>query len=139
MSSIEQIEKTLTPCNKDIDFLTQKINAETPEYGAAHPFAFFIRDDKKIIIAGATGLVIYGEIYTAQLWVDPHFRKQGLGHKLMAQVHELGKSEGCRIAVVQTMSFQGAVNFYKTLGYEIDFERPGYICGSSCLFLKKDL
>lgn len=139
MSSTKQIEKTLSPCNKDIDFLTQKINAETPEYGVAHPFAFFIRDDKMKIIAGANGLVIYGEIYTAQLWVDPYFRKQGLGHKLMAQVHELGKSEDCKLAVVQTMSFQGAIDFYTALGYEIDFERPGYVRGSRCLFLKKDL
>ncbi len=35
------LEHTSTPASEDIDFLTQKINQETPEFGEAHPFAFF--------------------------------------------------------------------------------------------------
>lgn len=42
---LQEIEFTTFPIATDIDFLTQKINQETPEYGAAHPFAFFIRDE----------------------------------------------------------------------------------------------
>jgi hypothetical protein len=38
------IEFTSTPASEDIDFLTHKINQETPEFGEAHPFAFFIRE-----------------------------------------------------------------------------------------------
>lgn len=46
------LERTSTPASEDIDFLTQKIDQETPEFGEAHPFAFFIRDEKNQIIAG---------------------------------------------------------------------------------------
>lgn len=84
------LEHTSTPASADIDFLTQKINQETPEFGEAHPFAFFIRstcaeasvdkDEKNKIIAGCNGSVIFGSIYTDQLWVHPAHRKNGLAH-----------------------------------------------------------
>lgn len=133
------LEHTSTPASADIDFLTQKINQETPEFGEAHPFAFFIRDEKNHIIAGCNGSVIFGNIYTDQLWVHPAHRKNGLGHKLMEAVHDYGLRSGCRIATVATMSFQGAKAFYEKLGYVTDFERQGYTQNSSCIFLKRSL
>jgi hypothetical protein len=39
------IHDTSTPKPADVDFLTQKINQETPEFGEANPFAFFIRNN----------------------------------------------------------------------------------------------
>ena len=56
------LEHTSTPASEDVDFLTQKINQETPEFGEAHPFAFFIRDEKNKIIAGCNGSMIFGSI-----------------------------------------------------------------------------
>lgn len=50
------IHDTSTPKPADVDFLTQKINQETPECGEAHPFAFFIRDMRSQIIAGYNGV-----------------------------------------------------------------------------------
>jgi len=88
MKSSVNIQYTSIPATEDIDFLTQKINQETPEFGEAHPFAFFIRDEKNKIIAGYNGSVIFGSIYIDQLWVHPAHRKNGLGHKLMEAVHD---------------------------------------------------
>ena len=136
---LQVIEFTSSPMATDIDFLTQKINQETPEFGEAHPFAFFIRDEKNQIIAGCNGSVIFGSIYTDQLWVHPDHRKNGLGYQLMEAVHDYGRRSGCRIATVATMSFQGAKTFYEKLGYVSDFERPGYTQNSSCIFLKRSL
>lgn len=142
------IEFTSTPLSADIDFLTQKINQETPEFGEAHPFAFFIRSacadassdkDENQIIAGCNGSVIFGSIYTDQLWVHPAHRNNGLGHKLMEAVETYGRKSGCRIATVATMSFQGAKAFYEKLGYVTDFERQGYTQNSNCYFMRKDL
>ena len=121
------------------DFLTQKINQETPDFGSAHPFAFFVNDEKNQIIAGCNGSVIFGSIYTDQLWVHPEHRGKGLGHKLMAQVHDYGRKNQCAMATVATMSFQGAKAFYEKLGYVVDFERAGYTQNSSCIFLKRSL
>ena len=38
------IEHSCTPAAADIDVLTQKITQVTPDFGFAHPFAFFVRD-----------------------------------------------------------------------------------------------
>ena len=133
------LEHTSTPASADIDFLTQRINQETPEFGEAQPFAFFIRDEKNQIIAGCNGSVIFGSIYTDQLWAHPSHRKNGLGHKLMGAFHDYGRRSGCSMATVATMSFQGAKTFYEKLGYVSDFDRPGYTQNSSCIFLKRSL
>ncbi len=117
----------------------QKINQETPAFGSAYPFAFFIRDESNQIIAGCNGSVVFGAIYTDQLWVHPDHRNKGLGHQLMTQVHDYGREHGCTMGTVATMSFQAAKTFYEKLGYVVDFERSGYAQGSSCIFLKRSL
>jgi GNAT superfamily N-acetyltransferase len=133
------IEHSCTPETADIDFLSEKINQETPGFGSAHSFAFFVRDEKGQIIAGCNGSVIFGSIYTDQLWVHLEHRGKGLGYKLMAQVHDYGRENECAMATVATMSFQGAKAFYEKLGYVVDFERAGYTQNSSCIFLKRSL
>jgi len=127
------------PKSADIDFLTQKINQETPDFGEAHPFGFYIRDENNQIIAGCNGSVIFGSIFTDQLWVHPDHRNQGLGYQLMEAVHNYGRKLGCKMATVATMSVQRAKPFYEKLGYDSDFERPGYTQDSSCIFLKRHL
>jgi GNAT superfamily N-acetyltransferase len=134
-----KIEFMASPNNSDIEYLTEKINTETKTYGEARPFGFFIRDESRQIIAGANGFVIYGKIYTDQLWVEPAFRNQGLARELMEKVQQFGLKEGCTMASISTMSFQKAVPFYKRLGYQVDFERHGHVNGSSCFFMSKSL
>lgn len=133
------IEFTTAPNAADINFITQKINEETTDFSSAYTFAFFIRDDAGNIIGGCNGGVVFGCIYTDQLWVSKEYRGKGLGRKLLEAVHEYGKKVGCRIAVLNTMSFQNVRSFYEKLGYIVDFEREGYEQNSCCLFMKKEL
>lgn len=130
---------TPSPKHSDVDFLTDRINQETREYGTAIAFGFFVRDKNQNIIAGANGFVIYGSVYTDQLWVQESERGKGLGRKIMMRIHDHGISQGCEMATIQTMSFQGACSFYKKLGYEEDFKRSGYIDNNHCIFMKKKL
>lgn len=135
-------EVTFSPASHDIEFLTQAINEESEKQGIsdkAYPFAFFIRDRSGEIIAGCNGSVVYGTIYTDQLWVHANFRKKGYGRLLMEKVHDLGRHQGCRLATVATMDFQNTRSFYENLGYECDFERAGYSSQSVLQFLKKDI
>lgn len=120
-----------------IDFLTEKINVESPMQANAYPFAFCIKDEKDNIVAGCNGSVVFGVIYTDQLWVHPEYRHQGLGRKVMEHVHQYGQSRDCRMATVTTMDFQNARTFYEKLGYVCDFERAGYANGAIAIFLRK--
>ena len=137
--NFNELEFTKSPMTPDLEFLTEKINRETDEFGTATPFALFIKDEAKNIIAGCNGSVIFGSIYTDQLWVDQDYRKRGLGKRLMDAVHEYGRKLNCTMATVNTMSFQGAKEFYEKLGYGIDFKREGYNKNSYCLFMSKEL
>ena len=134
-----KIEQTLSPDQKDIDFLREMIDAENPDKDAVYPIGFFIRDDKGKIVAGCNCFILFGVIYTDQLWVHKNYRKQGLGTQLLEQVHDHGRKVGCTMATVATMSFQKALGFYEGLGYVSDLTREGCVDGSKCIFLKKIL
>lgn len=133
----------ITSQNVEIsDFLTQKIDEEAKKEGIiddSSSFVFVIRDQNNDIIAGCNGAVVYGAIYTDQLWVRKDYRKQGLAKLLMEEVHALGKEKNCNLATVCTLSFQHAKSFYEDLGYVCDFVREGFAEGSTCYFLKKEL
>lgn len=83
--------------------------------------------------------MVYGAIYTDQLWVDKNHRYQGVGRCLMDAVHAFGIEASCSMATVNTMSFQDALPFYQKLGYRIEFERQGYLHNTRLLFLIKSL
>lgn len=136
--SKHEIEFMPKPTYQDIEFLTEKINADTSDYGDVRTFAFFIRDENNQIIAGANAYIIFGVVHTDQLWVHPDYRLQGLGRKLMENIEEYARDNGCKIATVNTMSFL-AVKFYERLGYQKDFERSGYSKESNHIFFSKKL
>jgi GNAT superfamily N-acetyltransferase len=133
------IEQTANPNSKDIDFLTDKINQGVGDFKSIVPFGLFIKDENKQIIAGLNGYFIHGVIHTDQLWVDPGYRKRGLGRKLMEKVDELGRKEQCQMATICTMCFLNVQKFYEKLGYVVDFVRFGYANGSNRIFLMKKL
>ncbi|MGL9732254.1 MAG: GNAT family N-acetyltransferase [Wolbachia sp.] len=134
-----KIEHTTSPNNRDIEFLFKKISEETANKSTCNPFAFFIYDDARQIIAGCSGFIIYGSIYTDLLWVHYDHRKKGMGKQLMEKVHDYVREMHCKIATVAIMNFQRVREFYGKLGYECDLVRPGYVGGATCIFLKKVL
>lgn len=137
-----KVELTFTPQSQDIDFLTSCINQDSLSQGIvckAYPFAFFIRDSKDELIGGCNGSVVYGVIYTDQLWISPRYRGKGYGRLLMEKVHTLALEKQCTMATVSTLSFQNGHHFYQHLGYKCEFSRPGYSGQGICYFMKKDL
>jgi GNAT superfamily N-acetyltransferase len=133
------ISFTATPSTQDKAFLTRQISAETPTYGDAHSFGFFMRDAQGEILAGCHGYTFYGFIFTEELWVHPDHRKQGLGRQLMDKAHDFGRAQGCKIAFLSTMSFQKAEAFYQRLGYERAHTLTGGILESSLFCMRRDL
>lgn len=64
------------------------------EYGKAYKCTFFIRNITNEIVAGCNGSVIFGVIYTDQLWFKNELRGQGIGKQLMEKIHEYCKDIG---------------------------------------------
>ena len=74
-------------------------------------------------VLGRSSAKPYG--YVTDLFVDPEFRGQDLGTKLMATAEEYFRSKGCDYATVGVLApNKGTWDFYKKIGYAeryIDF------------------
>jgi GNAT superfamily N-acetyltransferase len=77
------------------------------------------------IVGGAVGRR-WGECCELQqLWVDPAYRRHGVGSKLVRRFEQRAAEHGCRIFYLDTFSFQ-APAFYRALGYHAAAEIDGF-------------
>lgn len=100
-------------------------------------FAYFIRDDQRQIIGGCAGDNMYGGLFVGQLWVKEELRGKGYGTQLMSLAEELARNSQCRFITVNTFEWE-ALNFYKKLGFYVEFARHGFDKDSVFYFLRKD-
>lgn len=101
-------------------------------------FAYFIRDDQGQIVGGCAGDNMYGGLFIGQLWVKEELRGKGYGKQLMSLAEELAKKSQCRFVAVNTFGWE-ALNFYKKLGYDVEFARHGFDKDSVFYFLRKNI
>jgi ribosomal protein S18 acetylase RimI-like enzyme len=102
------------------------------------PFAFFIKDANRKILGGIKGTSYYGCLYVDSLWVDPTFRTKGWGGELMHAAENLGRKRHCSFVSLTTMDWE-ALDFYKGLGYAVEFVREGFEKDSKMYLLRKNL
>lgn len=77
------------------------------------------------IVGGAVGR-LWGECCELQqLWVDPAYRRRGIGSKLVRRFEGRAAERGCRTFYLDTFSFQ-APAFYRKLGYRAAAEIAGF-------------
>ena len=100
-------------------------------------FCFVEEEDGKILGA-ITGRAYYDEVHVVDLIVDPGCRRSGLGSKLVTTVEETYKGKGYTKITLTTCGFQ-APEFYKKLGYQIEFIRENKDPKLSKYFLSKTL
>jgi len=100
-------------------------------------FAYFIRDDQGQIMGGCAGDNMYGGLFVGQLWVKEELRGKGYGTKLMSLAEDLARKSQCRFITVNTFEWE-ALNFYKKLGFYVEFARHGFDKDSVFYFLRKD-
>ena len=101
-------------------------------------FGFFIKDQNEQIVGGCNGCFLYGCLVIDSLWIEKSLRGQDFGSKLMQQAERLGIENNCSFATVNTMDWE-ALDFYKKLGFYVEFERKGFDKDSTFYFLRKDL
>jgi ribosomal protein S18 acetylase RimI-like enzyme len=77
------------------------------------------------IVGGAVGRR-WGECCELQqLWVEPAYRRRGIGSKLVKLFEGRAAERGCRTFYLETFSFQ-APAFYRSLGYHTAAEIRGF-------------
>jgi len=101
------------------------------------PVTFVATEDNKVV-----GVIVvelfWGALHIKTLIVDEHYRGCGVGSRLMQRALLYGLDHGCSFAYVETLSFQ-ALEFYKNMGFSLDFTRSGYAHNSSFHYLSKPL
>ena len=133
------------PSPKNINILSQGLAQNACQIKNQEPiesFSFFIYKNifkiKIKIKGGCHGCLYYGCLYIDQLWIDESLRHQGFGTRLVQAAENLARQRGCLFATVNTMDWE-ALDFYKKLGYSVEFERHGYLKNSVFYFLRKEL
>ena len=113
---------------EDNEKIGEFINREFTEYAVDcevalnfEEFAFAAEDDGKI--AGViTGRAYYNEVHIGDLIIGKEYRRAGVGSRLVAAVEEAYRGRGYEKIALTTFGFQ-APEFYKKLGYELEFVR----------------
>lgn len=116
------------PNPDDVQILTNGIKEYAKQqrgFESLDFFACFIRDADNSIIGGCSGGTLYGGLHIDNLWVSESIRHQGWGTKLMQAALRYGNEKDCAFATVNTMDWE-AIEFYKKLGFELEFERHGF-------------
>ena len=98
----------------------------------------FIHDAQDQLVGGIAGRVWGQVLEVSFLWLHPDLRGLGYGKRLIETLKETARAQGCRLAVLDTFSFQ-APAFYQRLGYEVFGSADGYPDGHRKLFFRKDL
>lgn len=118
------------------------INKEFTDYATKNEvtlgydeFCFVEEEDGKILGA-ITGRAYYNEVHIGDLIVDKECRKSGLGTKLVRAVEEYYSGKCYDIITLTTFGFQ-APEFYKKLGYKVEFVRENKDPKLSKYFLSK--
>lgn len=135
------ISYTSDPKHEDIQILYDGLKEHMIAKRDLKPisfFGYFIKDDGGQVVGGCNGCFLYGCLVVDTLWVAESLRGQGYGTKLMQMAERLGLDNECRFATVNTMDWE-ALDFYKKLGFNIEFERKGFDKGSIFYFLRKEL
>ncbi len=114
---IEDNEKTGEFINKE--FTDYAIDCEVALN--FEEFTFAAEDEGKI--AGIiTGRAYYNEVHIGDLIIGKDYRRAGVGSRLVAAVEEAYRGRGYEKITLTTFGFQ-APEFYKKLGYELEFVR----------------
>lgn len=125
---------TGTDHHQVMEFLEDRIyehNSQQLKKEDGDLFSMIIRSDGNDMIAGVAGWTWANACEITQLWVDPSFRKHGLGRLLLEAAEKQANAKGCQTILVRSYDFQ-APAFYLRHGYRTEHIINGFPPGHRC-------
>ena len=140
---MEYIIEDLT--KEDVEYIGKKINEIVPQEVDADEEEFVLKiENEKCEIIGGCIAEAYGyhwsRILLEDLWVDEHYRHQGIGSMILREVERIAGEKGCRVVTLGTASYM-ARPFYEKHGYTVFTtlkKTDGYISYSLVKYLDED-
>jgi ribosomal protein S18 acetylase RimI-like enzyme len=96
------------------------------------------KDGNPLFVGVVCAQLFWGQLHIKYVLVEPSYRKRGIASELMEKALSYGRIHKCTFAFVETMSFQ-APEFYKKLGFTLEFSRHAFSKDASFHYLKRDL
>jgi ribosomal protein S18 acetylase RimI-like enzyme len=118
--------------------LGQAINAfhaETVPFQSKR-FGLRLLDPAGTMAAGLSGVMSWGWLFIDAVWVDPAYRGQGAGRRLLARAEAHALEQGCHAVWLDTFQARG---FYEAAGYHVFGELENYPGTQTRVFLRKQL
>ena len=127
-------------------YIGEKINGIVPREVDTDEEAFVLKVENESgeIIGGCIAEAYeYGwaRMFLDTLWVDEHWRHQGIGSMIIREVERIAREKGCRVVTLGTASYM-ARPFYEKHGYTVftTLKKPnGYISYSLVKYLDRDM
>ena len=94
--------------------------------------------DGSQIIGGALIWEHSDALYIDVLWCDEHYRKKGIGTKIIGMIDEVAINKGLSKLYVDTYAFQ-AQAFYQKHGFYCIGTIPEYLLGHDRMFMRKNV
>ncbi len=117
--------KEIKKCTDDekkiiIDALVQFNAAQVPFTHPSHvDLSYSVKNQQGVVIGGILARIYcWGVVFVDILWINDHYRGQGLGTTLLNKVEEDAKAQQCHLIHLDTFDFQ-AKDFYEKNGFEI--------------------
>jgi GNAT superfamily N-acetyltransferase len=98
----------------------------------------FVRDASARVVGGLLGHVRWKWLYVSKLWLPDELRGRGVGTRVMREVENYARRQGCLGIYLDTFEYQ-ALPFYQKLGYERFGVLEGYPPGYRQFHLRKAL
>jgi len=138
-------EHIMTSRREDYDYIDDRIieyNREQIPFTqepAFIPLNRIIRSEEGEIIAGINAMLYCWRCMTIDvLWVKEEYRKRGYGERLLHEMENIAKEEGCAVIQLDTFDFQ-AKDFYLKNGYDVFGELEDCPIGHTRYYMKKKL
>jgi GNAT superfamily N-acetyltransferase len=139
MTAVVTLELADRPDPRDVEVLRRGLydyNIARTGISDGRELAIFARDDGGGIVGGVHGWTWGACLDIRELWVAEDRRGRGVGRSLLLTAEREAVARGCRLATLDTHSFQ-APGFYQKLGYDVFGVLEDYPRGHRKLFLRK--
>lgn len=97
-----------------------------------------IKDNQHKYIGGIKGYAMLDLFYISHLFVDENHRNIGLGKKLLSEIENVAKTNGCSVIRLDTLN-KKSHSFYMKSGFKKTLEINEYMKGFDLLFFHKNI
>jgi len=126
-----ELEKYLT--DSIVSYGIEQLNGKEPK-----KLYCCYRENNGKLVAGIMGTATLNLFFVSYLFVDPEYRNNGLGSRLLLEIEKVAIQSGCNIIRLNTFN-KKAHKLYLNCGFEETMSIPSYMNGFDLVYYHKNI